>query len=72
MERVGEIPSQICHEWNTATHVAVSEGRPERRPLTRDELQRLFDVADEAVVEIGRTQAEGMVGGVSGMPRCSR
>ena len=59
MERVGEIPSQICHEWNTATHVSVSEGRPQRRPLTRDELQRLFDVADEAVVEIARAGRKG-------------
>ena len=66
MERVGEIPTQICHEWNTATHVSVSEGRPERRPLTRDELQRLFDVADEAVVDDRPGRAEGMVGGVSG------
>ena len=59
MERVGEIPTQICHEWNTAVHVSVSEGRPERRPLTRDELQRLFDVADDAVVAIGRSGRKG-------------
>jgi site-specific recombinase XerD len=51
MERVGEIPSQICHEWNTATHVDEYEGRPERRPLTRAELQALFDVADAKVEE---------------------
>jgi site-specific recombinase XerD len=59
MERVGEIPSQICHEWNTATHVVENEGRPERRPLTRDELQRLFDMADDAVVEVARTRRKG-------------
>jgi integrase/recombinase XerC len=59
MERVGEIPSQICHEWNTAAHVSVSEGRPQRRPLTREELQRLFDVADEAVVDIARAGRKG-------------
>jgi len=38
-----------CHEWNTATHVADHEGRPQRRPLSRVELQRLFDVCDEGV-----------------------
>ncbi len=59
MKRVGEIPAQICHEWNNAIHVDVSEGRPERRPLTRVELQVLFDVADERVVEIGRSGRKG-------------
>lgn len=46
-QRVGGVPRQICHEWNTAVHVADHEGRPERRPLSRDELQRFFDVCDE-------------------------
>ena len=59
MERVGQVPTQICNEWNTATHVADYEGRPERRPLTRDELQTLFDVADEAVARIARTGRKG-------------
>jgi integrase/recombinase XerC len=61
MERVGEVPSQICHEWNTATHVVEHEGRPERRPLTRDECQLLFDVADEAVTEIAGTARKGFL-----------
>ena len=55
MERVGEVPTQICHEWNTATHVVEHEGRPARRPLSRAELQVLFDVADDAVAAIGRS-----------------
>jgi len=59
MEQVGHVPVQICHEWNTATHVAESEGRPQRRPLTRDELQALFDVADANVAEIGRSGRKG-------------
>ncbi|MGH9157373.1 MAG: tyrosine-type recombinase/integrase [Acidimicrobiales bacterium] len=59
MERVGEVPTQICHENNTATHVADYEGRPERRPLTRDELQALFDVADDKVAEIARSGRKG-------------
>lgn len=46
-QRVGAVPRQICHEWNTATHVADHEGRPQRRPLSRGELQQLFDVCDE-------------------------
>ncbi len=40
---------QVCHEDNTATHVADYEGRPERRPLTRGELQAFFDAADDRV-----------------------
>jgi hypothetical protein len=34
-QRVGARPVQVCHEWNTAVHVAEYEGRPERRPLAR-------------------------------------
>jgi len=48
---------QVCHEWNTARHVADYEGRPARRPLTRAELQLFFDAADdrvETVVASGR------------------
>jgi integrase/recombinase XerC len=59
MERVGEVPSQICHEWNTATHAVENESRPGRRPLTRVEVQALFDVADEAVVGISRSGRKG-------------
>lgn len=48
-QRVGARPVQVVHEWNTAVHVADYEGRPERRPLTRAELQAFFDVADDEV-----------------------
>ena len=34
-ERFGEHPVQICHEWNTADHVADYEGAPGRRPFTQ-------------------------------------
>ncbi len=61
MERVGEIPTQICHEWNTATHVVEHEGRPQRRPLTRAECQAIFDVADEAVADIARSGRKGLL-----------
>lgn len=51
-ERFGSHAVQICHAWNTAAHRSEFEGRPQRRALTRSELQRLFDAADEAVEEV--------------------
>lgn len=48
-QQVGVIPRQICHEDNSPVHVADYEGRPGRRPLTRVELQTLFDTIDGAV-----------------------
>jgi integrase len=56
---VGEIPVQICDTTNRAVHVADYEGRPERRPLTRTELQALFDVADQAVADAARSARKG-------------
>ena len=58
-QRVGVVPRQICHEWNTATHVADHEGRPQRRPLSRVELQRLFDVCDEGVEAAAGARRKG-------------
>lgn len=49
MERFGTHPVQVCHEWNTAAHVQEASARPRKRPLTRDELQDLFDYADDRV-----------------------
>jgi integrase len=45
-QRAGAVPVQVFHERNTAAHVSEHEGRPERRPLTRAELQAFFDAAD--------------------------
>ena len=45
--RVGARPTQICHQDNMGTHVSDYEGRPERRPLSRAELQAFFDAADD-------------------------
>jgi integrase/recombinase XerC len=59
LARVGVAPRQICHERNSAVHVAEYEGRPERRPLTRSELQAFFDVADAAVDEAARSARKG-------------
>lgn len=58
-QRVGTRPIQVCHEWNTATHVADYEGRPARRPLTRDELQSFFDAADDRVEQVVATGRKG-------------
>ncbi|HVF13500.1 MAG TPA: tyrosine-type recombinase/integrase [Acidimicrobiales bacterium] len=55
--RFGTHPVQICHEWNTVSHLADYEGRPGNRPFSRPELQRFFDYADDQVGwarELGR------------------
>ncbi len=57
--RVGARPVQLCHEDNTAVHVADYEGRPGRRPLSRMELQALFDVADGRVGQAARGGRKG-------------
>jgi integrase/recombinase XerC len=62
LERVGAAPVQICHDGNMAVHVAEYEGRPERRPLTRAELQVLFDTADAMVDEAARSPRKGWLG----------
>ena len=36
VERFGEAPAQLLHEWNTVAHVGEYEGDPRRRPLTYD------------------------------------
>jgi site-specific recombinase XerD len=58
-ERFGTHPVQICHEWNTAAHVTDYEGRPGNRPLAREELQMLFDHADEQVDRAGALGRKG-------------
>lgn len=57
--RFGTHPVQICHEWNTAAHVADYEGRPENRPLTRQELQDFFDHSDAEVEGIRSLKRKG-------------
>ena len=58
-DRFGLVPSQVCHEWNTVAHLNEYEGRPERRPLTYDEVQRLFDYADDRVERITASGRKG-------------
>lgn len=57
--RFGTFPVQICHEWNTAGHVADYEGRPGHRPLTREELQMFLDAADDRAVRIREQGRKG-------------
>jgi site-specific recombinase XerD len=58
-QRFGTHPVQICHEYNTATHANGYEGRPGNRPLTKQELQTLFDHADAQVDRARRVGRKG-------------
>ena len=58
-DRFGEVPVQVCHEWNTVTHLNEYEGRPTRRPLTYDELQQFFDYLDDRVDRVARSGRKG-------------
>ncbi|WP_239133783.1 tyrosine-type recombinase/integrase [Rugosimonospora africana] len=51
-ERFGQAPAAVLHEWNSMVHAVEYEGRPGRRPLTYDEVQVLFDTADQRVDDI--------------------
>ncbi|MFI5066101.1 MAG: tyrosine-type recombinase/integrase [Streptosporangiales bacterium] len=64
LERFGQAPAQILHEWNSVTHVSEYEGQPGRRPLTYEEVQALFDAADGRVEEI---RARGRKGALTAM-----
>ena len=55
----GTHPVQVCHEWNTLPHLIDQEARPGVRPLTREEIQRLFDHADEQVELARRSGRKG-------------
>jgi site-specific recombinase XerD len=57
--RFGTYPVQVFHEWNTAVHRTDGEGRPERRPLTREELQQFFDHCDERVADLESSGRKG-------------
>ena len=58
-QRVGARPVQVCHEGNTAVHAAEYEGLPERRPLTRAELQAFLDAADAHVERASSSWRKG-------------
>ncbi len=67
LARFGVAPSQVLHDWNSVVYVSDYEGDPRRRPLTYDEVQRLFDAADGRVEEI---RARGCKGGLAAMRPC--
>lgn len=48
--RFGTHPVQVCHEWNSARHTQEAQAGPGKRALTHNELQALFDHADERAV----------------------
>jgi integrase/recombinase XerD len=45
----GDIPSQICFDWNTPQHTTDDAVPAGRRAFTKKELQRLFDHLDDLV-----------------------
>jgi site-specific recombinase XerD len=57
--RFGTHPVQICFESNTTAHLVDYEGNPDRRPMTREELQRFFDYADDRVEQAIRAGRKG-------------
>ena len=61
-DRFGQVPTQVCHEWNTVAHLNEYEGRPQRRPLTYEELQGLFDHLDDWVGRISVMGRKGLRG----------
>ncbi|MEO3876775.1 tyrosine-type recombinase/integrase [Nonomuraea sp. B12E4] len=60
--RFGNHPVQVCHEWNTAVHVADAEADAGKRAFTRDELQAFFDHAD---AQVGLVREAGRKGWLS-------
>jgi integrase/recombinase XerC len=52
---------QVCHDWNTARHLQESEGRPQRRALSRREVQDLLDYADSRVEEAVARHRKGVL-----------
>jgi integrase/recombinase XerC len=48
-EEFGQVPEQVCHEWNTIRHIEEYDHLPERREISRDELRTLFDHVDDRV-----------------------
>ncbi|MER5850569.1 tyrosine-type recombinase/integrase [Streptomyces sp. NPDC002012] len=58
-QRFGTHPVQICHEWNTLAHLLDYEGDEDRRPFTRNELQKFFDYCDDRVERAIRKGRKG-------------
>ena len=65
-DRFGEHPVQICHEWNTADHVADYEGGPGRRPFTRASCRGSSITPMTRSRRAAAAWPQGWVGGVAG------
>jgi site-specific recombinase XerD len=59
VERFGEAPLQVLDEWNMVHHLDQYEGVPGRRPLTYDEVQALFDAADDRTEQAAASGRKG-------------
>ncbi|MDO5737611.1 MAG: tyrosine-type recombinase/integrase, partial [Propionibacteriaceae bacterium] len=57
--RFGVVPSQVCHDFNTAAHLVDYEGRPGRRPFSYDELETLFGFLDDRVETVAGSGRKG-------------
>ncbi len=60
-EAFGAFPVPICHECNTIVHLNDYEGSPEARPLSREEVQRFLDYADEQVGRAVKARRKGVL-----------
>src|SRR5487761_1652210 len=58
-QQTGTRPVQVFHEGNPAVHTSDYEGRPQRRPLARAELQAFLDAADD---HVWRAESSGRKG----------
>jgi len=58
-QRFGQLPQQICHDWNTVVHLVEYEGKAARRALSYDELEALFAAADARVMRIQQSGHKG-------------
>ncbi len=45
----GDVPAQICFDWNTPRHTTDDDVPPSRRSFTRAELELLFNQLDDSV-----------------------
>lgn len=59
VERWQATVAQISTPWNTVRHLADFEGKPARRPFTYEELQVLFDTADERFHDVSERKTKG-------------
>lgn len=54
-KQFGDVPSQICFEWNSPQHTTETAVPPKRRAFTKAELQHFFDAVDDFIDEAHRT-----------------